>query len=53
MNITHFNDSAIDSCSGYKKPLTPENECLAVKVALAEHPTDQPAKSARACVVNS
>ncbi|MFT7625603.1 MAG: hypothetical protein ACI9WU_004794 [Myxococcota bacterium] len=33
MNITHFNYSAIDSCSGYGKPLTPENECLAVKVA--------------------
>jgi hypothetical protein len=26
MNITHFNDRAIDSCSGYGKPLTPENE---------------------------
>ncbi|MFT7625256.1 MAG: hypothetical protein ACI9WU_004447 [Myxococcota bacterium] len=35
MNITHFNDCAIDSCSGYKKPLTPENECLAVTLALA------------------
>ncbi|MFT7626265.1 MAG: hypothetical protein ACI9WU_005460, partial [Myxococcota bacterium] len=34
MNITHFNDSAIDSCSGYGKPLTPENECLAVTLAL-------------------
>ncbi|MFT7625118.1 MAG: hypothetical protein ACI9WU_004309, partial [Myxococcota bacterium] len=31
MNIT---DSAIDSCSGYGKPLTPENECLAVTLAL-------------------
>ncbi|MFT7623960.1 MAG: hypothetical protein ACI9WU_003146 [Myxococcota bacterium] len=35
MNITHFYYSAIDSCSGYKKPLTPDNECLAVKLALA------------------
>ncbi|MFT7622440.1 MAG: hypothetical protein ACI9WU_001613, partial [Myxococcota bacterium] len=36
MNITHFNDSAIDSCSGYKKPLTPDNECLAVTLALVD-----------------
>ncbi|MFT7622625.1 MAG: hypothetical protein ACI9WU_001798 [Myxococcota bacterium] len=36
MNITHFNDSAIDSCSGYGKPLTPENEYLAVKLALVQ-----------------
>ncbi|MFT7622458.1 MAG: hypothetical protein ACI9WU_001631 [Myxococcota bacterium] len=34
MNITHLNDSAIDSCSGYGKPLTPDNECLAVTLAL-------------------